>query len=323
MSRKIRFLIFLGICFISVVLLTKGAQWLDQRRYPLVSSLTCIETGDPSDLYWNVNQIEVSSRYGFRFERPGSEKLAWLRNHTLPVIADCPTQWHAFLALRNWVSKQIPNKYPAMKSRWDAQRILQAVWNDPSLGFICDAYAATYVSACISVGLNARMIHVGDENHNGHYAAEVWSDEHGKWIFMDPLYDLHFSLRQVPLNAIELHHLWKRGGMGEVETYGRNGAVVTLGAPSPDYANLFQDIQLVNSNDFFTTPFTSVLDLFTLKIRFLRFVDESNPPYNRMKLAGRILAFYYLPMLMSGVIIPFAIPALLLLMIMQLGKNAQ
>jgi hypothetical protein len=335
MNRKIQFLIFLGLCIVSALLLGRGAQLLEQRRYPLMSSLTCIETADPADLYWKINRAGTGGstvpyepaiergRYPFRFERSGSDKLVWLRKHTLPVIADCPTQWHAFLALRRWVNQQIPNKYPAIKSRWDAQRILQAVWSDSSLGFICDAYAATYVSACISVGLNARMIHLGDENYNGHYAAEVWSDEHHKWILMDPLYDVHFALRQQPLSAIELHHLWKEGRMEEIVTRGGDGAIVKMGAPSRDYANLFQDIQLINANDFLTTPFTSVADLLTLKIRFLRYVDESNPPYNRLKLAGRILVFYYLPIFIAGVIIPFVIPAMILLMILRLGKKAK
>lgn len=411
MNRKIKFLISLGVCFLSAVLLSKGAQVLDQRKHPLVSNLTCIETGDPADLYWKINQIELSGyinpdkrsasiilsnnipnfdsyyfridgneqwqqskngrivleagkgshrielkatnalggelpsivrtinvtdhvvtvmpdegkmesgSYCFRFEKPGSEKIAWLREHTLPVIAACPNQWDAFLTLRAWVRKQIPNRHPVMKSRWDAQRILQAVWNDPSLGFICDAYAATYVSSCASVGHNARMIHLGDGDNNGHYAAEVWSDGLNKWIFMDPLYDCHFSLADTPLSAIELHNVWKQGSMREIAIHGAGGAVVKGMAPSRDYLNLFQDIQLVNSNDFLSTPFTSVINLMTLKIRFLRYIDETNPPYNRVKLVYQLLMFYYLPIFISGLIIPFVIPAYLIFMTMKLGRN--
>ncbi len=411
MSRKIKFLFYLGIMFLSTVLLSKAAQLLDQKGHPLMSSLTCIETADLSDLYWNINRIELSGsiskedksllltlrnsiphfdsyffridgkegwqksadgrivletkegahtielkasttmggelpsivrtikvsdnsvsvfpgddnsaggRYGFRFEKTGSAKIAWLREHTAPVIAACPNQWHVFLTLRSWVNKQIPNRYPVMKSHWDAQRILQAVWSDPSLGFICDAYAATFVSACISAGLNARMVHLGDQNYNGHYAAEIWSDDHNKWIFMDPLYDRHFSLPDRPLSAVELHNVWKQGRMEEIATHGRGGAVVNAATLSRDYTKLFQDIQLVNSNDFLTTPFTSVMDIFTMKIRFLRYIDESNPPYNRIKLAGQLLTFYYLPILIAGVIIPFVIPAFLIFMTIRLGKR--
>jgi hypothetical protein len=109
--------------------------------------------------------------------------------------------------------------------------------------------------------------------------------------------------------------------MDGIATQGPDGSTVKMGPPSRDYANLFQDIQLVNSNDFLTTPFTSVADLLTLKIRFLRYVDESNPPYNRLKLAAQILMYYYLPMLITGVIIPFVIPACIIFMIMSLGRK--
>jgi hypothetical protein len=210
-----------------------------------------------------------------------------------------------------------------MKSRWDAQHILQAVWNDPSIGFMCDAYAATYVSACVSLGLNARMIHLGDDKYNGHYAAEIWSDEHDKWIFMDPLYDRHFSLPDTPLSAVELHNVWKQGRVQEIAAHGQGGAVAHGATLSRDYANLFQDIQLVTSNDFLTAPFSSVMDLITLKIRFLRYVDESNPPYDRIALAGQLFAFYYLPILITSVIIPFVIPVFLIFMTMRLGGKRE
>jgi len=411
MNRKIKFYLSIAVCFLSAVFLSKAAQVLDRVRHPLVSSLTCIETGDPSDLYWNINQIElrgginqedqsawislsnnipnfesyhfrvdgngqwqqskdgrinlgagegahtlelkasntlggelparvwavkvgdgavslmpaseriINGSSSFRFEKPGSEKIEWLREHTLPLIAGSPHQWNSLIVLRSWVSRQIPNKYPVMKSRWDAQRILQAVRKDPSVGFICDAYAATYVSCCASVGLHARMIHLGDESNNGHYAAEVWSDAHKKWIFMDPLYDCHFTFQDAPLSALELHNLWKGGKIREVVIYGREGVMLKGASPPSGYANLFQDVQMVNANDFLTTPFTSVLDLLTSKIRFLRYIDESNPPYNRVKQVWQLLMFYYLPILISGFIIPFVIPGYLILITMRLGKH--
>ena len=411
MNRKIKFSLSIAVCFLGAVFLSNAAQVLDRVSHPLVSSLTCVETEDPSDLYWNINQIELrgginqedhsvwmclsnnipnfesyyfrvdgneqwqqskdgrinleagegvhtlelrasnalggelpsrvwavnvgdravtimpdeekikNGRYRFRFEKPGSKKIEWLREHTLPVIARSPHQWNSLIALRSWVSRQIPNKIPVMKSRWDAQRILQAVRKDPSVGFICDAYAATYVSCCASVGLIARMIHLGDESNNGHYAAEVWSDAHKKWIFMDPLYDCHFTLQDAPLSALELHNLWKRGKIREVITHGRDGMILKAASPPSGYANLFQDIQLVNANDFLTTPFSSVLDLLTSKIRFLRYIDESNPPYNRVKQVWQLLMFYYLPILISGFIIPFVIPGYLILITMRLGKH--
>jgi hypothetical protein len=240
----------------------------------------------------------------------------------MPVIGTCQNQWDALIALRGWIKKQIPNKDPVIKSHWDAQRILQAVWNDPSRGFICDAHAASYVSACVSAGLNARMLHLGDGNGNGHYAAEVWSDDHKKWIFMDPLYDCHFSKYDVPLSALELHNLWKNGGIGEIAKHGDGAKLLKIAEQSSDYYNLFQDIQLINCNDFLTAPFTNSKDLLSLRIRFIRYIDKTNPPYNKLHLTYQLLMFYYVPIIISSLIIPFVIPAYLIYIVMTLGKQA-
>ena len=59
MNRKIKFWLSIAVCFLGALFLSKAAQVLDRVGHPLVSSLTCIETGDPSDLYWNINQIEL------------------------------------------------------------------------------------------------------------------------------------------------------------------------------------------------------------------------------------------------------------------------
>jgi hypothetical protein len=104
-------------------------------------------------------------------------------------------------------------------------------------------------------------------------------------------------------------------------THGRDGVMLKAASPPNGYTNLFQDIQLVNANDFLTNPFTSVLDLLTSKILFLRYIDESNPPYNRVKQVWQLLMFYYLPILISGFIIPFVIPGYLIFITMRLGKQ--
>ncbi len=141
-----------------------------------------------------TNKI-IRGKYDFRFENYGSSKIEWLRQHISAVAADSENQWEKYIVIGRWVREQIPFKDPVMKSCWDAQRILQAVWKDSSIGFICDAYAATYVSACISVGLNARMMHLESLEGGGHYATEIWSDDYNKWVFMDPLFVCYFIIR--------------------------------------------------------------------------------------------------------------------------------
>jgi hypothetical protein len=201
-----------------------------------------------------------------------------------------------------------------MESQWDAQRILQAVWNDATAGFICDAFAATYVSACISTGLQARMLHLGDGYGRGHYATEIWSDDYGKWVFMDPLYGVYFTAESVHLSALELHNRLKNSTWEGLERQGEEAASLRFDASPRGYFSLFKDIQLVNANDFLSSPFTSVLDLLTGNIRYIRWVDASNPPYNKLTLGFRILMFYYLPRVLRGFVIPFFIPACMVLL---------
>jgi hypothetical protein len=208
-----------------------------------------------------------------------------------------------------------------MESQWDAQRILQAVWNDATVGFICDAFAATYVSACISTGLQARMLHLGDGYGRGHYATEIWSDDYGKWVFMDSLYGCYFTADSLPLSALELHNRWKNNTWEELEREGEEAASLRFDASPRGYFSLFKDIQIVHANDFLSSPFTSVFELITGDIRYIRWVDASNPPYNRVTLGFRILMFYYLPMALRGFVIPFFIPACMILLGIMLVKK--
>ena len=381
---------------------------LESYKHPLLSNLTCIQTQDSNDLYWNINQIElsasvdraessvkislthnvpnfdsyffrtddekewtrtedieidlklregentvelkasnklggettaieyriimgdgnlkvipggnriISGKYDFRFETCTSPKIEWLRHYTVPLVADSRNQWEKYMSLKRWVREHIPYKESSMKSYWDAQRILQAVWSDSTIGFICDAYAATYTSACISVGLNARMMHLETVEGSGHYATEIWSDDYRKWIFMDPLFDCYFTMDGEPLSTLELHNLWKSKKLERVEK--RNGGEseeVHFDTTENEYFNLFHDIQVINSNDFLSNPFSSVLDLLTLKIRYIRWVDESNPRYNKFELTYKILLFYYLPKIANNFIIPFLIPCFLAFLVVR------
>lgn len=289
----------------------KGTTLFGLELSPVIFRITA--EGDGVKVVADQPKI-VEGDYAFCFEDAQAAGIKWLQGYTLPVIKDVDRQWDRYTVLRTWVREQIPYKDPVMKSEWDAQRILQAVWNDSSVGFICDAFAATYVSACASVGLNARMIHLGDSRGFGHYAAEVWSDDHHKWIFMDPLYNCHFTLKGLPLSALELHDLWKDGELGKLEKWGDNHENLNHDMNSMDYFNLLQDIQVINGNNFLSTPHTSAFDLLTSKIKYLRWVDETNPPYDRFKLALSIGLLYYFPKLLQGFIIPIVLPGLILIL---------
>jgi hypothetical protein len=327
MRRKRNILLSLVFFCVVEIALIQAVPFFESYNYPLVSSLTCIETENSKDLYWNVNQVEVvdcikgEKQFCFRYENIQSPKVKWLQQYTLPIIADSRGQWDMFLSLRRWVREQIPNRDPLIESQWDAQRILQTVWKDDSVGFICDAYAATYVSACVSVGLTARMFHLGDVYGKGHYVTEVWSDDYAKWVLMDPLYNCHFTLHGLPLSALELHHLWKNKTWEGLKKQRDENENLPFDAANSDYFALFKDIQLINSNDFLSRSFTSVLDLLNGNIRYVRLVDSSNPPYNKLAMGWQLLIFYYLPKIITGFIIPFVVPGCIVLCVILIMRK--
>src|SRR5262249_10285997 len=78
----------------------------------------------------------------------------------------------------------------------------------------CMHYAAVYAQACLALGLQARFV-VCSENitlhEGGHFVCEVWSNDFGKWIMMDPDLDVHFEDDAGPLSALEIHRLWAQG----------------------------------------------------------------------------------------------------------------
>jgi len=75
--------------------------------------------------------------------------------------------------------------------------------------WFCTHYARMYVMAAAALGMPARILNIarkaaGRESTWPHMVNDIWSDEHQKWIFQDPLHDFHYeSAAGVPLSAQE------------------------------------------------------------------------------------------------------------------------
>jgi len=129
------------------------------------------------------------------------------------VVSAGETELEKFVLLRNWVANQWRFKppydgYPA----WDAHEILKIKY-----GF-CVQYAIVYVQACMSLGYPARFVfgyHSG--MGAGHEVTEVWSNEHRKWVFMDPSGNRHHVDPNTlePLSMLEIHDRMMRAYYGE------------------------------------------------------------------------------------------------------------
>jgi hypothetical protein len=94
-----------------------------------------------------------------------------------------------------------------------ALEILNAIENGNA--FFCSQYAKVLVSAAASVGWVDRELalrrHQGANKNGGsteHSTTEIWSNQHRKWIMLDPTSNLFIEKDGVPLNAWEIRHEW-------------------------------------------------------------------------------------------------------------------
>lgn len=104
---------------------------------------------------------------------------------------------------------------------WDAATIL--AWGSTKAGHsgnrpiaMCVHYAVTFVSCCQAAGIPARCAPVwGTVNgFDGHFVAEVWFHEYGKWVMVDPNLDAIAWRNGVPLSITEIQQegeAWSAG----------------------------------------------------------------------------------------------------------------
>jgi hypothetical protein len=250
----------------------------------------------------------------FRFEQFTAPEMNFLREQTLPVAENNNDEWQKFLALRSWVKATIPFGNPLRDSNWNAAAILKEARGNRDAAFLCDEHAAVFVTACVSAGLNARMIYLRGETGNGHYAAEVWSDQQQKWLYMDPLYDFSYCENNACYSTLELHNLYLKNKKSTFQH-----PLITF--PQKDYLNLFHEFQVIMANDFLSYPYNSVWDLISGRISTLRWIDADTPQLKKWHTAGELLIYYYVPKVGRQLILVTGIFAVIIVMIVHTRKK--
>jgi hypothetical protein len=101
---------------------------------------------------------------------------------------------------------------PATNAR-GALEILRDI--DNGQPFFCTQYAQLLVSAAASLGWVDRPLalrrHQGVAAHGGsteHTTTEIWSNQHRKWVMLDPTSNMYLEKDGVPLNAFEIRQEW-------------------------------------------------------------------------------------------------------------------
>jgi hypothetical protein len=153
----------------------------------------------------------------FVYQEP-SPRLQLLREryHLDDVVGPGKTEMERLMLLRTWVRKQWHTAWgshpAAWMPPWDALVILESR-DQPDCLTMCTHYACVFTQCCAALGWNARHCIL-----DHHCVAEVWVDQHHKWVMMDAGNSaeradvgLHFERQGVPLSARELHLAQRTG----------------------------------------------------------------------------------------------------------------
>jgi hypothetical protein len=117
-------------------------------------------------------------------------------------------------ALTTWLSsswEHTGSGRAAQYAPWDAETIL--AWGRTRSGHngqlpivMCVHYGAAFVSCCQALGIPARCaVFTGSmDGGDGHFTAEVWFAEYGKWVMVDPNLDAILWKDGSPLSVTEI-----------------------------------------------------------------------------------------------------------------------
>ena len=159
--------------------------------------------------------VESAYSQRFRFDSFGNPKLQELRDryHLDQVVASGRDEFDRQVRLMDWVHQQFPKfGHPTTQCR-GALEILRAI--EEGHTFFCAQYAQLLVSAAASLGWIDRPLalrrHQGVAKVGGsteHSVTEIWSNQHRKWVMLDPTSNLYLEKNGIPLNASEIRQEW-------------------------------------------------------------------------------------------------------------------
>ena len=190
----------------------------------IVPSVTAVR------LTWNVEPVAfrsplalldhsvqniVNSALPFDYERPDQPDLVWMRNtfQLDSMIAGKRSEFEKLKALLDWTAMR-KNKRPGPRNSdgsypWNIRQVLTEE-NGGAVHGHCMSYCETFIAAAVSLGWQARHFAIQGFRDTSHEVPEVWVNELGKWVFMDPSLGAYYADRKTgaPLSLLEMHDIY-------------------------------------------------------------------------------------------------------------------
>jgi len=162
-----------------------------------------------------LSYVEDDYTRRFKFDSFENPKLRELRTRYKldDVVAPGREEFEKQVLLMDWVHQQFKKFGQPSTNARGALEILQAL--DDGHTFFCSQYAQLLVSSAASLGwidrpLALRM-HRGAAKVGGsteHSVTEIWSNQHRKWVMLDPTSNMYLERSGVALNAYEIRQEW-------------------------------------------------------------------------------------------------------------------
>ncbi len=152
------------------------------------------------------NNFIVKSNYSFIYEHWKEEKLFKLYELEDYKKIKAKSEFEYFIKLAEWVNAQwkssIPDPYPLS----NAIDILSKIRAGKTGGF-CGQYAYVYADVLKSLGFfSVRYVELWGKDGKSHFTVEVWSNQYGKWVIVDPHQAVYYIVERTgePANAYEI-----------------------------------------------------------------------------------------------------------------------
>lgn len=190
----------------------------DTEKVSSLSPRTPVEFDGGALTLTKLDQLpSVENNYSrrFRFDVFDNPELVELRERYRldEVVAPGKDEFDRQIRLMDWTHRRFEKfGQPSVETR-GALEILTAI--DEGHRFFCTQYMEVFVSSAAGLGWVARPLalrrHQGVNKVGGsteHSVTEIWSNQHRKWVMLDPTSNLYLEEDGIPLNAWEIRQEW-------------------------------------------------------------------------------------------------------------------
>lgn len=150
----------------------------------------------------------------FKFDSADNPKLKELRQRydLDAVVAPGKDEFEKQILLLDWVHNRFKKFGQPSTATRGALDILSGI--EAGHTFFCTQYAQLLASTAASLGWVDRVLALrrhqdaGNTGSTEHSTTEIWSNQHRKWVMLDPTSNMFLERNGVPLNAYEIRHEW-------------------------------------------------------------------------------------------------------------------